>query len=54
MLKIVGAYHEENSTHNSLHEEVAALVKPKKSFQIDPKCFQNIATELKKLFDIFY
>jgi len=44
----VGAHHEENPLQNSLHNDVVALVSQQKSFQIDPKRFQKVATELKK------
>jgi len=44
------------TSQNFLHNDMAVLVRPKKSFQIDPKRFEKVATEFKKnLFNgIFY
>jgi len=51
MKKSVGAYHKViylKATHNFPNDDGAVLVVKlsPKSFQIDPKCFQKVATEI--------
>jgi len=49
--RLWGVHHEENSSkipYITIWQHWLGNTKPKKSFQIDPKRFQKVATEFKK------